>query len=200
MRKLTLSIGAAVLATAAVAIAAPALAQGMGQGMAQRMAKPDMTRAEVEAKAAERFAKMDVNGDGTLNAADREARRAQAFDRLDTDNNGSISEAEFNARHAARAQARTQAGAHAGHDGMKAGKRHRMGGHRMMGRMAMAKRADTNNDNAISRAEFTAAALAHFDRADADRNGTVTQAERKAAHEAMRAQWQARRQAAQPAN
>ena len=88
---------------------------------------------------------------------------------------------------------------------MKAGKRmgmrgHRMGARRMGARMAMAKMADTNNDNAISRAEFTAAAMAHFDKADADNNGTVTQAERKAAHEAMRAQWQAKRRAAKPAN
>lgn len=190
MRKLTLSMTAAVLATAGVAIAAPAIAQGM--------AKPDMTRAQVEAKAAEHFAKMDLNNDGVLNAADREARRAKVFDKLDSDNNGSISEAEFAARHAARAEKRADRAEHAAHEGGKRG--HRMGGHRMMGRMAMAKMADTNNDNAISRAEFTAAALAHFDKADADRNDTVTQAERKAAHQAMRAEWQAKRQAAQPAN
>ncbi len=192
MRKLTLSIGAATLATAGVAFAAP--------GMAGRMHGPDMTRAQVEAKAAEHFAKMDLNSDGVLNAADREARRAKMFDKLDADNNGSISEAEFAARHAART-----GGQHAGHEAMAGGKRggmkgHRMGGRRMMGHMAMAKMADTNNDSAISRAEFTAAALKHFDRADADNNGIVTQAERQTAHQAMRAQWQAKRQAAQPAN
>ena len=186
MRKLHLSIGAAVLATAGLAVAAPAIAQAV--------AKPDMTRAQVEAKAAERFARMDANGDGVLNAADREARRAKMFDRLDADNNGSISKAEFAARHAARGD-----GARAGHQGMEGGKRGGMKGHRgMMGsRMALARMADTNNDNAISRAEFTAAALKHFDHADADNNGTVTQAERKAAHEKMRAQWQAGREARQ---
>lgn len=193
MRKLTLSIAAATLATAGAAFAAPGM-----------MAMPDMTRAQVEAKTAERFAKMDVNGDGVLNAADREAHRTamrgKVFDKLDADNNGSISEAEFAARHAARGE-----GQHAGHEGMKAGKRmgmrgHRMGARHMGGRMAMAKMADTNNDNAISRAEFTAAALSHFDKADADNNGTVTQAERQAARAAMRAQWQAKRQAAKPAN
>ncbi len=182
MRKLTLSIAAATLATAGVAFAAPGMA-----------GKPDMTRAQVEAKAAEHFAKMDLNSDGMLNAADREARRAKMFDKLDADNNGSISEAEFAARHAART-----GGQHAGHEAMAGGKRggmkgHRMGGRGMMGHMAMAKMADTNNDSAISRAEFTAAALKHFDRADADNNGTVTQAERQAAHQAMRAQWQERR-------
>lgn len=186
MRKLHLSIATALLAATGLAIAAPAIAQPA--------AKPDVTRAQVEAKAAEHFARMDVNRDGVLDAADREARRAKMFDRLDADNNGSISEAEFAARHAARA-------GHEGRDGAKRGgtKGHRMGGHRGMmgGRMAMARMADTNNDNAISRAEFTAAALKHFDQADADNNGTVTQAERKAAHEKMRAQWQARREARQ---
>lgn len=185
MRKLTFSIGAAVLATAGIAIAAPAIAQPTG--------KAEMTRADVQAKAVERFAKMDANSDGVLDAADREARRAKMFDRLDTDNNGAISEAEFNARKAARAG--QNADQHAGHAGMKSARR----GHRGMmgGRMAMARMADTNNDKAISQAEFTAAALKRFDRADADGNGTVTQAERKAAHEAMRSQMQARR-AAQP--
>lgn len=191
MRKLHLSIATAVLATAGFAVAAPAIAQAG--------AKRDMTRAQVEATAAEHFARMDANGDGVLNAADREARRAKMFDRLDADNNGSISEAEFAARHAARGDR-----AHAGHQRMEGGKRggmkgHRTGGHRGMmgGRMAMARMADTNNDNAISRAEFTAAALKRFDRADADNNGTVTQAERQAAREKMRAQWQARREARQ---
>lgn len=178
MRTLTLSIAAALMATAGAAAAAP--------GDAPRA---DMTRAQVEAKAAERFAKMDANSDGVLNAADRAARRAQMFDRIDTDNNGSISRAEFEAMHAAHGERR---GARAGKDGAHRG--HRMGGGKMGGgRMAMAQRADTNNDQALSRAEFTAAALARFDRTDADRNGTVTQAERQAAREAMRANWQQRR-------
>jgi hypothetical protein len=62
--------------------------------------------------------------------------------------------------------------------------------------MGMAKAADTNNDGAISKAEFTAGALKMFDAADADHNAAVTQAERKAAHDAMKAKWQARRAAA----
>ena len=61
----------------------------------------------------------------------------------------------------------------------------------------MMKRAVTDGDGAISQAEFTAGALKMFDAADADRNGTVTQAERKAAHDAMRAQWKAKREARQ---
>jgi hypothetical protein len=40
--------------------------------------------------------------------------------------------------------------------------------------------ADANGDGAISQAEFQAAAVQRFDRADADNNGTVTREERKA--------------------
>ena len=68
MRKLHFSMAAAVLATAGVAIASPAIAQG-------RMPMGDMTRAQAEARAGEMFAKMDVNGDGVLNQTDRDARR-----------------------------------------------------------------------------------------------------------------------------
>lgn len=180
MTNLKIAMIASVVATAGLAIASPAMAQTAG-------ARPDMTRAQVETRAAERFAKMDVNSDGVLDAADRTARRAQAFDRLDTDRNGSISRAEFDARQSARAERRGQRA----EGGQRMGGKR--GGHHRAGRMGMAQRADTNGDQAISRAEFTAAALSHFDRADADKNGTVTQAERQTQRQAMRAQWQERR-------
>lgn len=193
MRKLTLSIALATLATAGVAVAAPQMGGRAPQG--------DVTRAQVEATAAQRFARMDVNGDGKLDVADRAARQARAFDRIDTNNDGAISREEFTARRGER-RANAAGGVQAGRHGMGGADmpRHRMGGKRgghHGGGMALAKRADTNNDGAISQAEFTSGALAMFDRADADRNGTVTQAERKAARDAMRAQWQQRRTAAQ---
>ena len=183
MRKVTLSIAAATLATAGVAIADPQMGGRAPQG--------DVTRAQAEATAAARFATMDVNSDGKLDAADRTARQARAFDRIDADNNGAISRDEFTAR---RGPQRDGADATAGT--RKGGKRGGMRG----GRMGMAQAADTNNDGAITQAEFTAGALTMFTAADADRNGTVTQAERKAARDAMRAQWQQRRAARTQAN
>jgi Ca2+-binding EF-hand superfamily protein len=45
---------------------------------------------------------------------------------------------------------------------------------------------DPDGDGRISRAEMTAAALARFDRLDADRNGTVTAEERRARFDARR--------------
>lgn len=183
MRKLTLSIAAATLATAGVALAAPAMMGG----------NADMTRAQAQAMAAEHFAKMDANSDGKIDAADRAARQAKMFDRIDTDHNGSISREEFTAMHS-----RGNRGEHAGMDHGQAAGGHRMGGHRMgkrghgaMGGQMMARMADTNNDGTITQAEFTAAALKHFDMADADHNGTVTAAERQAARAAMKARMQA---------
>ena len=196
MRKLTLSIGAAVLATAGVAVAAPQMAGHM---------QADMTRAQAQTMAAEHFAKMDANGDGKLDSADRAARQAKVFDRIDADHNGAISRDEFAAMHAQRGERGVRAGRHGmGGAEMPAPG---MAGHRMAGRhgmhggmggrgMMLGKMADTNNDGTITQGEFTAAALAHFDKADADHNGTVTSAERKAARDAMKAQWQARRAAA----
>lgn len=177
MRKLTLSIAAATLATAGVALAAPGMIEG------------DMTRAEAQAKAAEHFARMDANSDGVLDQADREARRARMFDRVDADNDGAINREEFAAMHRGRHQAGEGHGGHA--DGHRKMRGHRGGG------MHMLRMADANNDGAITQAELTAGAMKMFDAADADSDGTVTQAERKAAHAKMRAEWKARREARQ---
>ena len=59
---------------------------------------------------------------------------------------------------------------------------------RRMGGMArgMLRAADADNNRAITRAEFDAALMQRFARMDADGDGTVTAAERKAAREAMR--------------
>lgn len=179
MNKTTLAAGFAVLALSTTAIAAPGM---------MKNAEP-MTLAQMQAKAAERFARMDVNGDGKIDQADRAARQAQRFDKLDTDNNGAISEAEYQAAHAGHAKG-------GDHAAMADGKRGDHKGHRMGGGMRMMRMADTNKDGTITRAEFDAGVQAMFTRLDTDRNGTVTPEERKAAHEAMRAQMRQTRPAA----
>jgi Ca2+-binding EF-hand superfamily protein len=119
---------------------------------------------------------MDANKDGTLDQADRAARRAALFDRIDTDRDGAISRAEFEAMNAGRESRKPRAGA-------------KRGGAQLM---AMRRSAEP-----VSQQAFVDRALAIFDRVDADRNGTVTQAERRAAREAMRQRWQDRRPARQ---
>lgn len=174
MRKLTL-----VLSVAALGLAGAASAQ---QAAAPAKAPPaDMTRAQAQARATAAFDRMDANRDGTINAADREARRAQMFDRIDTDRNGSISREEFAAMHAKRGGGERADGAK--RDGMRGGK-HGEGRHAMM----MKRMGDTP----MTRQAFVDHMMTMFDRADANRDGTVTAAERKTMRETMRSQWKAR--------
>ena len=148
------------------------------------------TRAEAQAKAAEMFAKMDANGDGVLNAADREAHKAQRFAKVDTDGNGQLSQAELDAAREAHKGKRGDMaqGPGAGKEGRKGkhGGPGGRGGKRGDMAKAMMMRADKDGDKAISKAEFTAAALARFDAADANDDGTVTAEERKAKMGEMR--------------
>lgn len=183
----------ALLTLGAALVAAPVLAAPGGDRNASQ------TRAEVQTKAAEMFARMDANRDGKLDAADRAAKRAdrqaKMFERLDADKDGNISKAEWvqhgadrAAKRAERGEKRAEAGEGKrgmhGHHGKRGG-RHGM----MMGK------ADTDGDKAISQAEFQTAALARFDAADANKDGQVTPEERKAQRDA----WRAKRGGAAPA-
>ncbi|MEJ6010716.1 EF-hand domain-containing protein [Novosphingobium aquae] len=187
MRKHLLILSAATLGLLGTAVAA----QPTGP-----MADKTVTRAEAETKAGEHFAKADVNKDGKLDQADREARKGERFKKMDTDGNGSLSQAEFAAAHQGKGMGKGMSGDHAGmkHDGMKQGGmrhggKHGMRGGAMGGKMGggmMMRMADTNNDGAITRAEFVGASLKHFDMTDANKDGSVTPDERKAAMEKMR--------------
>ncbi|MFC4254082.1 hypothetical protein GRI97_01515 [Altererythrobacter xixiisoli] len=170
MRKiiiLSLAAGATLMAGGA------AFAQGPAP--ARPAPGADITRAQVQERATATFARMDANKDGKIDAADREVRQRARFDRLDADKNGAISFAEFTTRpeRPERAEARPQ-----GEPGQRAerrrGRGHRGGGFGMFGPGPGAK-------DGMTQAEFVAAALARFDQADTDRNGVLTQAERKAA-------------------
>ena len=185
MKKLTLAVSLAALSIGGVAYA---------HGM---MGGGDITRAEAQQKASAMFARMDANGDGLLNDADREARLAKRFDAMDTDKNGAISREEFTAGHDRKGRGAGKP------DGMKMGEGHKGGHHGGMGHGmghgmgGMLKGlADKNNDGAVSAAEFTEAHLAMFDKGDANRDGTLTAAERKAAMEKFHAEMKAAKPAA----
>ena len=109
---------------------------------------------------------------------DREARRAKMLERFDTDKDGKLSDAERTAAREAR-------------KGMR-------GGHHRHG----PGRIDTNGDKLISREESRAAALAMFDRVDANKDGRIDSAEREAVRakrKAMRDQRRAAPAASAPA-
>ena len=175
MKKLTIGLSLAALTLAGGALAAP---DGTLRGGG---AARTTTRADAQTRAVAIFDRMDVNRDGKLDAADRAARESQMFDRIDTDRNGSLSRAEFDAMHQRGPKGAGMAGMDHGPDGMKGMKHGRRGG-----RGGMGKVADANGDGAITRDEFVAGALKRFDTADADRDGTITPAERQAAHGKMK--------------
>lgn len=199
MKKLLIG-GAALLASAAaIAQVAPAPAPTPQA----KAAKVD-TRAEVQAKVAEHFARLDTNRDGAVTKAEadaartalraqfaerredrREDRREQAFERIDSNRDGAISRAEWDAQAAQRQQ--RIASLDRDGDGRRDGRRFHGGGMHSLGGQ-MFEMADANKDGRVTLQEAQAAALRHFDMADANRDGQITPDERRQVRERMRAQ------------
>ena len=168
--------------TLLIAAAAAGLSMGSAAVAQEQMRGPmggDVTRADVETRTAERFARMDVNGDGLLNQADREARARARFEEADTNGNGQLSFEEMQAareeQRATREERRAERGDRRG--GQRMARRGGRGGGEGRGMM---ERADTNGDGAISHEEITTPALARFDASDANGDGTLTTEERRA--------------------
>lgn len=186
MKKLVLA------AVAAAVIAIPAIAQVA--------AKPDrdapVTRTDVESRVRSHFEKLDANKDGFVTKEEGQAVRAERrsehrdamFARLDADKDGAISRAEFDAPRAQRGEGGKDRAEHRGRHGPRGLAMHRF--HRGGGLFG---HADADKDGKVSLAEATAPALQRFDRVDANKDGTITPEERKAARDAMRAQWKQRR-------
>lgn len=174
MTKITRTGALAALALAA--IPAALLAQPAPAAAPQA----NLTKADAQARAAEMFARMDVNKDGKLDQADRTARQAEHFARMDTDKDGKLSPAEFAARPKREGMGEGRKGA---------GKMARHGGRGGM----MARMADANKDGAISRDEFVAAQGKRFAMLDANNDGTVSADERQAARAKMREHMRAMR-------
>lgn len=210
-RKLMISGALAAMALAAGGIAVAQGPDGPGHHgmrgphhggvvmMADANKDGNLTKAEVTKAVNDRFTAMDVNKDGKLTPEDRQLRRQQRqdawFASADTDKNGQLSRAEFGAARDARAEGR---GGPDG-EGRGFGREGRGGfgkfGHgHGFGRGGFGPgRADVNKDGVVTRDEMLAQAMTMFTAADTDKDGTVTAAERQAAHEAMRAKWQERR-------
>jgi Ca2+-binding EF-hand superfamily protein len=193
-----------LLISGAVAAALVAGSAAIAQAPEARatMAAKTVTRADVQAKVAQHFARLDANRDGFVTKAEADAtkanrmhkradkraeRQASRFDRLDANNDGSITRAEFDAKQALRKQ-RVAARDHNG-DGRPDRRMHRKGGGMGMGFGGrMFAMADANRDSRVSMQEATAVAFQHFDMADANRDGRITPDERKQMHQRMRAQ------------
>ena len=188
MKIITMLTGAALLA-----IAGPAAAQGPGPRGERDAA---VTRDQVIARVDERFERLDANDDGRFTPEEARAmgeqRRAQRaermFDRLDLDRNGSITREEMSQaraqRQARRGERRAEAGpGMRGHRGMRG-----MRGHHRRRGFAMGMRGGRmfGEQGFATRDQLRERALARFDRADANRDGTLTAEERHEARGAMR--------------
>ena len=190
----------AILFAGAALLAVPALAQVATTAAPARTPKVH-TRADVQARVAEHFAKVDANRDGFITKAEADAQMTQArakfaerraerrddrrehrFEQLDTNNDGSLNRAEFDTAHAKHdARVADRGGKHMGKAMHRMGGMHRFGGH-------MFEMADANKDGRVSLHEAQAAALQHFDTADLNRDGQITREERQQTRQRMRAE------------
>jgi hypothetical protein len=178
MIKFAFLSGAALLGVAGIASAQPGDRPGPDA---------DVTRQQVAERIDRAFARMDANHDGRFTPdearAGREQRRgemrARMFDRLDANHDGNISRDEFAEAHAMRGGpgGRHRFMRHMGPDGPRGpeGRGPGMRGGRMFGEQGF-----------VTAEQMRARALARFDRADSNHDGTLTAAERREAREHRR--------------
>jgi hypothetical protein len=197
MNKLILFGGAVMIAVAGVALAQP--------GPGPRPARDaDTTRQQVVERVEQRFSRMDVNRDGRFTREEaqqaREQRRAQRaermFDRLDLDRDGSVTRQEMSQAQAQRQAQRAERGERGERRGMRGMRRmHRTGG--MPGARGARGAPMFGEQGFVTLAQLRDRALARFDRADANRDGTLTAAERQQTRAQFRQRRQERRDPAQ---
>lgn len=188
--------------TIAISLAVAIAAAATGSVVYAQVTPHGPTRAEAQEMAAMAFDRMDVNVDGQLDSADGAGARAERmqarFATADANGDGALAYEEF----AAAGEARRDAFAdrrHGGPDGDRRGRHDRGGmGRAGAGLLFIAYTADANGDEAVSQAEYNAAVLSHFDRADSNDDGIMTREEAQAHRQALRTEAQARRAAVQP--
>lgn len=170
-------LAALVLAAAGgAAFAQQALERPQVRGMrADADGDHRLSRAEFVGRRLERLTAADTDRNGSVTVEERRAaaqarvaRRADSrFDRLDADNDGMISKAEFDARREHRAEARADRGPRRAHRGFAG--RHARHIRRMEAR------------GPVAIAEVQARTESTFARLDADHDGYLIVAERRAA-------------------
>lgn len=164
------------LGALAFALAAPTMAAPEGKAAGYDRSAP-MARADTLAKVEARFAKIDTNSDGVIDAAEmtahREAKRAARAEKLAamTDEQ----KAKMEERRTAMKERWAKRAASADAPAAKRTKGDRMA------------RIDADGDGRITAAEFAAPAMKRFDKIDANSDGIVTPEERKAARGARAA-------------
>ena len=182
MTKFTILAGVALLGATGVALAQP-----QGERFDRNA---DVTRQQVIERTDARFARLDADNDGRATAEEgrqaHEQRRAERagrmFERLDANSDGSVSRAEFDQARAQRAERRAERGDRGMRGMHRMHRRHGARGERLFGEQGF-----------VTREQMRERALARFDRMDANRDGTLTAAERQQAREQVRQQRRERR-------
>jgi len=128
-------------------------------------------------KRAERMLeRLDTDKDGKISQAEMLARATQTFQRLDTDGNGEVTKAEVDAKREAFREARKAFRAVKAKDGeAKDAARKALREARInRGGMRMFERADADKNGTLTKAEMETAAIAMFKKRDRNGDGFIT--------------------------
>ena len=142
------------------------------------------------------YAQADPEADQrpALTRSEVEQRSAEAFARMDANDDGVLNQADRDARRKAAFDRVDADGSgaisfeefSARHEQRQELRGERRGGPRLgmrrgrPGSPRLARAADANRDGTVTQAEFTNAAFARFDRIDVDKDGTISDSERPA--------------------
>lgn len=149
----------------------------------------------------------DADRNGVVTRAEAQAQATRMFAMLDANEDAQLNQDDREARREQR-RSRVFETLDANDDGQitraefmsferpgkgsERGKRPRVGRRGDYRAMTLMRMADADNDGTVSQAEYTAGALRRFDRMDADGDQQVTREEREAARKQMREKWRER--------
>lgn len=182
------------LAAACLTLVAGATAAQVPERVGRASQSAPVSRADFIDRRLAPLAALDADRDGTVTAAERQAARTtrmqamadRRFERLDSDRNGVISREEFNATGERLRNARPAVR-----------ERQRRAGPIRPDRTPseIGRSGSPRMTKSVVIADVRARIEATFDQLDADRDGTVTAAERQSARAALRERAHARREA-----
>ncbi|WP_160870194.1 EF-hand domain-containing protein [Shinella sp. AETb1-6] len=137
-------------------------------------AKHEGKHGKHHARHAAMIERLDTDKDGKVTLAEFKANAATAFKTFDANGDGQVTKDEIKARHAAFKDARKAIRAAADADKDKARETLRAGGPYMLpGAGKMFDRADTDKNGTLSEAEVMAAAERIFERRDTNKDGAI---------------------------
>lgn len=149
--------------------------------LANAQSQSNERRADMQAKAQERFRALDVNHDGKISYAEfqNNPKQRERFDKADLNRDGGLTQDEIRQAHQQMKQQRQE--------------RRAKGREKMQAMREKMKRLDVNNDQALTRAEIgneLPKLSENFDIIDGNNDGKITREEMRVARMAMRAERQ----------